>query len=39
LSVVEELEALVNANIQRTSRMRQSILQRAFSGDLWTKAR
>ena len=30
LSVVEELEAVVNANLQRTTRLRQSILLRAF---------
>ncbi len=30
LSVVEELEAVVNANLQRVRRLRQSILQRAF---------
>jgi len=34
LSVVEELEAIVNANLQRTTRLRQSILQRAFEGKL-----
>lgn len=34
LSVVEELEAVVNANLQRATRLRQSILQRAFEGDL-----
>jgi len=34
LSVVEELEAVVNANLQRTTRLRQSILQRAFEGEL-----
>ena len=32
LSVVEELEAVVSANLQRTTRFRQSILHRAFSG-------
>jgi type I restriction enzyme S subunit len=32
LSVVEELEAAVNANLQRASRLRQSILKRAFEG-------
>lgn len=32
LSVVEELESVVNANIQRTTRLRQSILQKAFTG-------
>ena len=30
LSVVEELEAVVSANLQRASRLRQSILQKAF---------
>jgi type I restriction enzyme, S subunit len=34
LSVVEELEAVVNANLQRANRLRQSILQQAFSGTL-----
>ena len=34
LSVVEELEAVVNANIQRVTRLRESILQRAFNGNL-----
>ncbi len=34
LSVVEELEAVVNANVQRATRLRQSILQQAFSGTL-----
>jgi type I restriction enzyme, S subunit len=34
LSVVEELEAVVNANLQRATRLRQSILQRAFEGNL-----
>jgi len=32
LSVVEELETIVSANLQRATRLRQSILQRAFSG-------
>jgi type I restriction enzyme S subunit len=32
LSVVEELESLVTANLQRATRLRQSILQKAFSG-------
>jgi type I restriction enzyme, S subunit len=36
LSVVEELEAVVSANLQRATRLRQSILQRAFAGDLLT---
>lgn len=30
LSVVEELETVLNANLQRASRLRQSILQKAF---------
>jgi type I restriction enzyme S subunit len=34
LSVVEELESLVTTNLQRASRLRQSILQRAFNGGL-----
>jgi type I restriction enzyme S subunit len=34
LSVVEELEAVVKANLQRTTRLRQSILQQAFEGKL-----
>ena len=34
LSVVEELEAVVKANLQRATRLRQSILQRAFEGKL-----
>ena len=34
LSVVEELEAVVSANLQRATRLRQSILQKAFSGKL-----
>ena len=34
LSVVEELESVVNANLQRAIRLRQSILQRAFEGKL-----
>ena len=33
-SVVEELEALVSATLQRASRLRQSILQKAFKGEL-----
>lgn len=32
LSVVEELEAVVNANLKRTTRLRHAILQLAFSG-------
>jgi type I restriction enzyme S subunit len=34
LSVVEELESVVTANLQRATRLRQSILQKAFSGEL-----
>jgi type I restriction enzyme S subunit len=34
LSVVEELEAVVAANLQRATRLRQSILQKAFTGEL-----
>ena len=33
LSVVEELEATVEANLQRATRLRQSILQKAFTGE------
>jgi len=36
LSVVEELEAVVKANLQRGTRLRQSILQRAFNCELWS---
>ena len=34
LSVVEELESVVTANLQRAARLRQSILQKAFTGEL-----
>ena len=34
MSVVEELEATIAANLQRAARLRQSILHRAFSGKL-----
>ena len=34
LSVVEELEAVVEANLQRATCLRQSILQKAFTGKL-----
>lgn len=34
LSVVEELEAVVTANLHRASRLRQSVLQKAFRGEL-----
>ena len=32
LSVVDELETVVEANLQRATRLRQSVLQKAFSG-------
>ncbi|MBI2059411.1 MAG: hypothetical protein HYT87_06525 [Nitrospirae bacterium] len=35
LSAVGKLEKLVAANLSRASRLRQSILHAAFSGDLW----
>lgn len=34
LSVVDELETVVSANLQRANRLRQSILQKAFTGEL-----
>ncbi len=34
LSVIDELETTVDANLTRATRFRQSILQRSFSGDL-----
>ena len=34
LGVVEELESVVSANLQRATRLRQSILQKAFTGGL-----
>ncbi|MBI4431731.1 MAG: restriction endonuclease subunit S, partial [Candidatus Omnitrophica bacterium] len=34
LSVVEELEAVVSANLQRATRLHQSILRKAFVGEL-----
>jgi type I restriction enzyme S subunit len=34
LSVVEELETVVTANLQRATRLRQSILQKIFTGEL-----
>jgi len=34
LSVVEELEGVVSAKLQRATRPCQSILQKAFSGEL-----
>jgi type I restriction enzyme S subunit len=34
LSVVEELEAAVEANLKRSERLRQAVLKRAFEGKL-----
>jgi type I restriction enzyme, S subunit len=34
LSVVEELESVVSANLHRATHLRQSILQKAFTGKL-----
>ena len=34
LSVVDELESVVSANLQRASSLRQSILPKAFTGEL-----
>lgn len=34
LSVVNELESVVKANLQRATRLRQSILQQAFTGHI-----
>jgi len=34
LSVVEELSALVESNLKRATRLRQAVLQRAFTGEL-----
>ena len=34
LSVMEDLESVVSANLQRATRLRQSILQKAFTGGL-----
>ncbi len=39
LSVVEELEAVVTANLQRATRLRQSILQKAFTEELHSTKR
>ena len=39
LSVVEELEATVAANLRRAARLRQSILQRAFAGKIGARRR
>ena len=38
LSIIEELEAVVNANVQRATRLRQSILQQSFTGELGSKS-
>jgi type I restriction enzyme, S subunit len=37
LSAIEDLEAVISANLQRATRLRQSILQKAFSGELSTR--
>jgi hypothetical protein len=37
LSVVEESEAVVSAKLQRDTRLRKSILQKVFSGELATR--
>ena len=34
LSVVEELEAVVTTNLQRATRLRQAVLQKAFAGEM-----
>lgn len=34
LSVVEELESVVEANLRRAKNLRQAILQKAFAGEL-----
>jgi type I restriction enzyme S subunit len=34
LSVIDELEAVVDANLKRAERLRQSVLKRAFEGKL-----
>jgi type I restriction enzyme S subunit len=34
LSVVEELEAVVTTNLQRATRLRQAVLQKAFTSEL-----
>ena len=34
LSVMEKLSALVESNLKRATRLRQSILQKAFTGEL-----
>ena len=37
LSVIQQAEAAVEASRQRAQRLRQSILKRAFSGDIWSR--
>ncbi|HMP90634.1 MAG TPA: restriction endonuclease subunit S, partial [Kiritimatiellia bacterium] len=37
LSVVDEMESVVSANLQRSQRLRQAILQKAFAGELIAK--
>ena len=39
LSVIDELEATAEANLTRAERLRQSILGRAFSGELCIEAK
>jgi type I restriction enzyme, S subunit len=39
LSITAEAETQVNANLQRADRLRQSILSRAFSGELISEHR
>jgi len=34
LSVIDELESVVSANLQRAGRLRQAVLQKAFTGEL-----
>ena len=34
LSVIEEMEAAVSANLRRAGRLRQAVLQKAFTGQL-----
>jgi type I restriction enzyme S subunit len=36
LSIIDEMEAAMQANLQRTGRLRQSVLQKAFSGGIAT---
>lgn len=39
LSIIDELDAAVEANLTRAERLRQSILSQAFSGELFKKCR